>query len=597
MDPGAAADGNPGDKSPLAGRNGICLAPVDERDLLRRLLGSTLAIVAVTALLIVSPGLGQSADGRLLSAPMDPDAACSLGQLLHTEVPGLCADRMEPPGPPSDRVLGIRVQQTDGPLGATGAPLPAVGVQFHALWSDYTDQQRVVVLDKLAAAGVKWVRIDLGWQSLQEVGANTYSQWYVDRADRTIDMAKARGISVLATLWATPDWANGAAGRHVPPTDVADYARVARWAAEHFNGRVGAWEVWNEPNHPSFWSGTAADYTKLLKAAYPAFKAGAPTTPVVLGAPCYNDTDWLQEMYAAGGQGSFDIMATHPYQGVSDTAPEAPDDGTVWRLSHVAAVRALMEEHGDGDKKIWFTEFGWSSHPNTGAEKSWAIGVTEQQQADYLVRTIKYLADNFPYVTNVFWYTERNRESGKVHLDNYGLLNRDLTDKPAYTALKDLLTGPALPESDPLADPVSLLDNGGFESGLSGWTAFNGSLSSTTDALAGEAAAKVVRKRDAYGITSAPLPAPAAGVVTADGFLRTKRVGQTIRLILTEAANGSVIDREVVRTTVGTRWEAFPRLDHTLSGTPGATLQIKVKSSGQRGDVFFVDDVSLAAGN
>jgi hypothetical protein len=526
-----------------------------------------------------------------LARPLDPDQVCSVSDLSF-ELPGWCARRMRPPSRPSERVLGIKVQRADVPEGAS-VGLPAMGVQFHALWSDYTDLEREVVLDKLAAAGVKWVRIDLGWQTLQPLGPDSYSQWYLDRADRTIDMARARGISVLATLWTTPSWANGGAGRHVPPTDVGDFARAARWTAEYFNGRVGAWEVWNEPNHSSFWAGTAADYTRLLKAAYPAFKAGAPTTPVVLGGPSYNHTGWLQEVYEAGAQGAFDIMATHPYQGIADTPPEAPDDGTVWRLSHVAAVHALMERYGDGNKDIWFTEFGWSSHANTGAEKNWQIGVTEQQQADYLVRTIKYLGANFPYVTNIFWYTERNRDSGNMQLDNYGLLNRDLSEKPAYTALRDFLTAPAtdLPSSPPLA----LLTNGGFESGLSGWTAFNSSAATTSDARSGVSAAKVVRKRDAYGIASAILSAPATGTVKAEGFLRSKRPGQVIRLVLTEAVNGTVVDREVIRTTVGTRWEAFPSLDHTLSGNLGATLQIKLKSSGQKGDVFFVDDISFTA--
>ena len=564
--------------------------------------GRFASLVAVLGLAVALTA-PDGANGRLgpqagPDAHLDQDQLCSLRERFSLETARLCPGRMKPPPRPSERVLGLRVQSADDLAGGTAAGMPAVGVQFHALWSDYTDQERVTVLDKMAAAGVTWVRIDLGWQSLQEVGPDTYSQWYVDRADRTIDMARARGISVLATLWATPPWANGGVGRHVPPTDVADYARVAKWAAEHFDGRVSAWEVWNEPNHPSFWSGTAADYTKLLKAAYPAFKAGSPATPVVLGAPVYNDTDWLAEMYAAGGQGSFDIMATHPYQGVSNTPPEAPDDGTVWRMSHVTAVRALMERYGDGDKKIWFTEFGWSSHPNTGTESSWAIGVTEQQQADFLVRTIKYLAANHPYVTNVFWYNERNRSSGKVHMDNYGLLNRDLSDKPAYTALRDLLKSPSLPEPEvPVTNPVALLTNGGFESGMTGWTAFNSRAATTSASRTGTAAAKVVRKRDAYGIASATMPAPGPVTVAAEGFLRSKRRGQTIRLVLIEAANGTVVDREVIRTTVGTQWESFPRLDHTMSGGPNSTLQIKVMSSGLKGDVFFLDDVSLVTRN
>lgn len=554
--------------------------------------GSVVAAVVV-ALVVTTPAGHRGSPEHPSSAP-DPNAVCVAGERFDIDISGLCPQRMEPPSPPTERVLGTRMQRAQSDV-AGGTPLPDMGVQFHALWSDYSDQERVAVLDKLAAAGVKWVRVDLGWQSLQEVGPDSYSQWHVDRADRTVDMARERGISVLATLWATPAWANGGAGAHVPPTDVADYARVARWAAEHFHGRVGAWEVWNEANHPGFWSGTADDYTELLKAAYPAFKAGSPTTPVVLGGPSYNDTDWLQKVYAAGGQGSFDVMATHPYQGVADTPPEAPDDGTAWRLSHVGAVHALMTEYGDGDKKIWFTEFGWSSHSNTGAEKNWARGVTEQQQADFLVRTMKYLSANHPYVTNVFWYNERNRDSGKIHMDNYGLLNRDLSEKPVYTALRDLLMGVSAPvEAEPAgSSPVALLDNGGFESGLLGWRTFNGSASTTSEARTGTRAARLVRRRDGYGISSESLPAPLSSTLKATGFLRAKRQGQTIRLVLTEVVDGSVTGRDVVRTKVGKRWEAFPQLNRTLSGQPGATVQIRVDSTGQRGDVFFLDDVSL----
>src|SRR5215207_4074816 len=95
---------------------------------------------------------------------------------------------------------------------AQGAMNPAIGVQFHCTWSSYSDAQRVVVLDKLAAAGVKSVRIDLGWSSFQELGRTSYSQWYVDRADFCVNQARARGIDVLAVVHRTPGWANGGQG-------------------------------------------------------------------------------------------------------------------------------------------------------------------------------------------------------------------------------------------------------------------------------------------------------------------------------------------------------------------------------------------------
>jgi hypothetical protein len=140
-------------------------------------------------------------------------------------------------------------------------------------------------------------------------------------------------------------------------------------------------------------------------------------------------------------QGSFDVMATHPYMGVADAPPETPDDGSIWTISHVAAVHDLMVRNGDGSKPIWFTEFGWSSHDNWAGIENWNRGVTPDQQADYFVRTIKYVATNYPYVTNLFWYEERNNTSGNIQLDNYGLMTHDLVAKPAYDSIKSFLTG------------------------------------------------------------------------------------------------------------------------------------------------------------
>jgi aryl-phospho-beta-D-glucosidase BglC (GH1 family) len=315
-----------------------------------------------------------------------------------------------------------------------------VGVQFHATWSNYTGADRTAILDKMVAAGVEWVRIDLGWASYEADGPATKAQWYVQRADSAVDAARARGLKVLLTAWLTPGWANRDRGERTPPDDPADYARFMTWAAGHFRGRVAAWEIWNEPNLPEFWAGDAATYATLLKAAYPAVKTGDPNAQVVIGGPAYNDTDWLRALYAQGIHGSFDIMATHPYQGLANAAPETPDDGTRYTFTHVTAVHDLMAANGDATKPIWFTEFGWSNHPTPTGTPTWQLGVTDTQQGDYLIRSLRWIATHAPYVTNVFWYNERNQTSGNPQLDNYGLLTANLTEKPVYQALRDYLT-------------------------------------------------------------------------------------------------------------------------------------------------------------
>jgi hypothetical protein len=316
---------------------------------------------------------------------------------------------------------------------------PCVGVQFHGGWSDYTNGRRLEVLDKLAAAGAGWVRIDMGWATL-EPRRGDRAQWYVDRMDFLVDAARERGLRVLATLWWTPRWANGDKPRGVPPKKDADFARIASWAADHFRGRVNAWEIWNEPNHPDFFSASPQAFADLLRAAYPAIKAADPAALVVSGGPAYNDIKWLRGVYRGGGGDYFDVLATHPYMAPADLPPGTPDNGTKWTLQHVAEVRDLMVRKNDADKPIWFTEFGWSSHKDEPNAESWRKGVTEKKQAKYLVRTLDLIEKRYSYVTNLFWYKERNGTSGDIHLDNYGLLRRDLSPKPVYEALDERMS-------------------------------------------------------------------------------------------------------------------------------------------------------------
>jgi polysaccharide biosynthesis protein PslG len=343
---------------------------------------------------------------------------------------------------------GVAAAATPQRRPAAADTLAPVGTMFHGMWQFYSDPERAAVLDQLAAAGVTSVRLDVSWAMLQPSGPRTYDRWGVGFVDHVIGMINRRGMKPLVLLWLTPRWANRGQGEHTLPDNPADYARVAKWAAARYGDRVQGWEVWNEQNSPDFLDGAdPVGYARLLAAAYPAFHAGSLAVPVVFGGVQYNDTDWIERAYDAGAKGHFDVMAVHPYLGPSDLPGTLADNGSVWTLNHVRTVHDLMAARGDGAKAIWFTELGWSTHPNGSDTPPWALGVTEATQARYLTETVAYVRTHLPYVTRMYWYNEKDLPVGGEQVQHYGLLRADDSPKPALAALATVnaTVGPSAP--------------------------------------------------------------------------------------------------------------------------------------------------------
>lgn len=302
------------------------------------------------------------------------------------------------------------------------------GVNYHPLWAYRSTQEREAMLDRLAADGVEWLRIDLYWSTL-EPRRGRLDPVALSQTDTAVAEARARGLRVLAVLWGTPSWASGVrptrAARHkhlaAPPRNVQDFARVAGRLARRYRGQVAAWELWNEPNKPRFFDGTPRRYVKMLRAAYPLVH---PHAQVVFGGLSRHDVRWLGSAYEAGARGSFDVLATHPYPERHDAPPEGP------AISSVQGVRALMLRWND-PKPIWFTELGWSTYQG---------GVSEIEQADYLHRSAGVLRD-YRYVQRAFWFTLNDWPVRSPWLANLGLLRADGTEKPALETLRRLLRG------------------------------------------------------------------------------------------------------------------------------------------------------------
>jgi hypothetical protein len=298
-------------------------------------------------------------------------------------------------------------------------------------------------LDAIQRVGSRWLRIDINWAQIQAGGPSSY-EW--DAIDRVVEGAAARGIKTLGVIGYTPEWArpSGTGATYGPAP--AKYAAFAARAVEHYAAMgIHAYEVWNEPNIDGFWTPApdVSDYTQLLKAAYPAIKGADPQATVLTGgtAPApsngtnHSPVDFLRGIYANGGGDSFDAVAHHPY--CWPASPGDPESWSAWHLMNRpgTSLRSLMSASGDGDKKIWATEFG---APTDGPSES---SVSEKAQAEMITEAYS-LWKTYEWAGPLFTYEGRDLGTRTDTRENFfGMLRHDFSRKPSYEAYRAAASG------------------------------------------------------------------------------------------------------------------------------------------------------------
>ena len=102
-------------------------------------------------------------------------------------------------------------------------------------------------------------------------------------------------------------------------------------------------------------------------------------------------------------------------------------------------MRAIMEANGDGHKQVAILELGWTTDTNN-PDYAWHA-VTEEQQAEYLVRAYQYATENWQpwigpiftiYLADVEWTPEENEQWW------WAINLPDGTRRPAFDALRDM---------------------------------------------------------------------------------------------------------------------------------------------------------------
>lgn len=361
---------------------------------------------------------------------------------------------------------------------------------------------------RVPAMGFGWIKSFVYWMSVQPEPEAEYD-W--GDLHNIVDAAGQNNLHLLVRIggwqqdagpWALDTSASGNNCGQVDYPVRAEFLPQFRAFAQALAAEVRAYmtsndytiqiayEIWNEPNLDREWGCLPVNpqaYVDLLASAYDGIRAGDPRAFVVTaglsptGGLSYgqamNDVEFLQQMYATGRlRGKFDAVAVHNYG--FGCAPETDTcNGTdILMFRRAEDYHAVMVEHGDGDRQVWSTEYGWLHNPAEfnapycmPSSFQWMI-LPKQTVADYLVRSFQYADANWPWMGPMFvsnldfatvWYWWGDPQGWCEPMVWFSLINPDLPGgvldpRPAYTALADMPKRPATPGPRMSVSPSSL---------------------------------------------------------------------------------------------------------------------------------------------
>ncbi len=359
----------------------------------------------------------------------------------------------------------------DGPLGND-----RFGLCFVSAAESLSDETRY---DGALASGAKWDRWPLYWHWVDEGGYAGYHDGSVPHDYDTLVLQEIQhGLTPIAILLGTPDMRATAGDASAPPPRVRDkifpvpgqvaiqqgqvstaasppvglfepifadgtntpgpgkvinqgntwavfvantvdrYKPGSDWLKSQGWDDVGIrhWEIWNEQDLNQFWSGTVAEYYRLLEVAYQTIKSADSEATVILGALAFFEKpNWLSDLLAQTegdpSKAYFDVFSFHYYWSIYH--------GEYW----LAQTRATLDANGLPGVPIWITESGvpvWDDYPATEYEvpsdSPWRG--TMEEQAAYVIQNA---ALAFYHDVARYYHFMLHDDCGNTPQDAFGL--------------------------------------------------------------------------------------------------------------------------------------------------------------------------------
>ena len=219
---------------------------------------------------------------------------------------------------------------------------------------------------------------------------------------------------------------NAAVNRYKPGGTLA---QQQGWTDER---GVRYWEMWNEPDLDTFFTGTITDYARLLKVGYLSARAADPQAQIVLGGLVHwQKPNWFISLLnqlgtdpaAAANHYFMDKVAIHNYFWAWQT------------FGYLYPDRVQLDNRGLQAVDLWLTETGVpvcgeGSFPACDDPANRWYRAAPDEQAAYLIQSVAYAAwlKTEAYV----WFQLFDDCGNQCGVDAYGLVRNDNTTRLSY---------------------------------------------------------------------------------------------------------------------------------------------------------------------
>jgi hypothetical protein len=261
----------------------------------------------------------------------------------------------------------------------------------------------------LRRVGIGWMRERVSWGQVNpEPGKLDWGRYQT-----VADVLHAQGVREYQIFHDSPDWTHPGQDTRCPD-DLREVYRFTKEAGAHFNGKILAWEPWNEPDI-SFFDQLGDKYAGIQKAAFLGFRAGNPQAAVLSCSFCRGRSGFSDNVFESGIADYVDIFNFHTYAPVGQY------------VDNLAAWTNLPVEYGIAERPVWLTEAGIRL---VAADGQTLTPEQERTQAEFVPRSFAIslaagVDRHFFFVLP--FYPE--------HGVQFGALHKDASPRPALLAI------------------------------------------------------------------------------------------------------------------------------------------------------------------